>query len=125
MRYWASISIVGLMMVVPAAAADKETPAATKTRAERLKVKVTVDWKNQFLRDCLAELNSAMDDAGLGKIEFKNGTGVSMNTRMTFSAKDKPIADVLDGLLKTNDLAYEIISKKGDKADGGLMIKKK
>ena len=38
-------------------AADKETPAATKTRTERLKVKVkSVDWNNVFLRDCLAEL---------------------------------------------------------------------
>src|SRR5262245_42688363 len=125
MRPWASVVIGALWMVIPASAADKETPAATKTRAERLKVKVTVDWKNLCLRDCLSELNSAIDDAGLGKIEFKNGTGVSMNSRMTFSAKGKTIEEVLDGLLKTNDLGYEIISKKGDKTDGGLMIKKK
>ena len=44
---------------------------------------------------------------------------------MTYSAKDKTIEEILDGLLKTNDLTYEIISKKGNKADGGLMIKKK
>jgi hypothetical protein len=125
MRKWAGITIVGLWMISLAMAADKETSAATKTRTERLKVKVTVDWKNLFLRDCLSELNSAIDDAGLGKIEFKNGTGVSMNSRMTFSAKDKSIEDVLEGLLKANDLAYDIISKKGDKTDGGLMIKKK
>jgi hypothetical protein len=125
MRYWIGGAAMALLMVIPALAADKETPAATKTRTERLKVKVTVDWKNLFLRDCLAELVSAMDDAGLGKIELKNGTGVSFNSRMTFSAKDKPIEEVLEGLLKTNDLGYEIISKKGDKTDGGLMIKKK
>lgn len=112
-----------LVMTFPALAAD--TPAAAKTKNERLKVKVTVDWKNLFLRDCLAELVSAMDDAGLGKIELKNSTGVSFNTRFTYSAKDKPIANVLEEMLKTNDLAYEVISKKGDKADGGLMIKKK
>ena len=125
MRSGIGAAVLALAKVFPAFAADKDTPAAAKTRSERLKVKVTVEWKNLFLRDCLAELVSAMDDAGLGKIEVKNGIGVSMNTRMTFSAKDKPIEEVLDGLLKTNDLAYDIISKKGDKTDGGLMIKKK
>jgi hypothetical protein len=125
MRNAFAAAIVVVLAGLPVIAADKDTPAAAKTRSERLKVKVTVEWKNIFLRDCLSELVSAMDDAGLGKIEFKNSTGVSLNTRMTFSAKDKPIDEVLEGLLKTNDLAYEIISKKGDKADGGLMIKKK
>jgi hypothetical protein len=126
MRYGFAAAVIGIVVIFPALAADKETPAAAKTRTERLKVKVKmVEWKNVFLRDCLGELISAMDDAGLGKIQVKNGVGVSMNTRMTYSAKDKTVEEILDGLLKTNDLAYDIISKKGDKADGGLMIKKK
>ena len=125
MNHWIGGVALAVVLALPALAADKDTPAAAKTRTERLKVKVTVDWKNLFLRDCLSELVSAMDDAGLGKIEYKNSTGVSFNTRFTYSAKDKPIVEVLDGMLKSNDLAYEIISKKGDKADGGLLIKKK
>ena len=126
MRYGFAAALIGIVIIFPALAADKETPAATKTRTERLKVTVKmVEWKNVFLRDCLGELVSAMDDAGLGKIQFKNGVGVSMNTRMTYSASDKTVEDILDGLLKTNDLTFEIISKKGDKADGGLIIKKK
>ena len=126
MRHWSGIAVLFLVVAFPALAADKETPEAAKTRTERLKVKIKmVEWKNVFLRDCLSELISSMDDAGLGKIQVKNGVGVSMNTRMTYSAKDKTIEEILDGLLKTNDLTYEIIAKKGDKADGGLMIKKK
>lgn len=126
MRHGTVGLIVAIFISVPALAADKETPAANKTRTERLKVKVKIiDWKNVFLRDCLAELISAMDDAGLGKIEVRNAIGVSLNTRMTYSAKDKTIGEILDGLLQTNDLTYEIISKKGNKADGGLMIKKR
>ncbi len=126
MRHGTVGLIVALLVSIPALAADKESPAATKTRTERLKVKVkSVDWNNVFLRDCLAELISALDDAGLGKIQVKNAIGVSLNTRMTYSAKDKTIEEILDGLLKTNDLTYEIISKKGNKADGGLLIKKK
>ncbi len=119
--------LAGLLAVAlvasPAFAAD--SPAATKTKNERLKVKTSVKWKESFLRECLAELNSAINDADLGKIEFKYDTGVSMNTRMTFSADNKTIAEILDGLLSQNDMTYAVISKKGDKYDGGLLIKKK
>ena len=33
-----------------------------------------VEWKNLFLRECLAELVSAIKDADLGKIEIKYST---------------------------------------------------
>jgi hypothetical protein len=122
MRRWIGCLIV-LCLAAPTFADD--TDAAKKTKNERLKVKASVEWKNLFLRECLAELVSAMNDADLGKIEIKYDTGVSMNTRMTYSAKDKTIAEILDGMLGANELAYAVISKKGDKTDGGLLIKKK
>ena len=115
--------IVFAAVAAPAYCAD--TDAAAKTKNERLKVKTSVKWKDLFLRECLAELNSAIKDADLGKVEIKYDTGVSMNTRMTYSGENKTIAEILDGLLATNDLSYSVISKKGDKADGGLLIKKK
>jgi hypothetical protein len=116
---------VALVLVSAAAVLGADTEAAAKTKNERLKVKTSVEWKNLFLRDCLGELLSAIKDADLGKIDIKYDTGVSMNTRMTYSAKDKTIAEILDGLLGSNDLTYSVISKKGDKHDGGLLIKKK
>jgi len=121
-RCWAGLVVVSIL-VVPAYSAD--TDAATKTKSQRLKVKTTVKWKDNFLKECLAELNSAISDADLGKIEFKYDTGVSMNTRMTYTAENKTIDEILTGLLATNDLSYAVISKKGDKYDGGILIKKK
>ena len=125
MTRWMTGLMIVLLTVSASRAADKLTPAAAKTQDERLKVKATVEWKNKFLRECLAELNSAFADADLGKIELKYDTGVSMNTRMTYSAKDKPVAEILKDFLNANDMAYVVISKKGDKTDGGLLIKKK
>jgi len=127
MNRWLSGLVVVLFMAAPALAEDKLTPEATKTKNERLKVKASVEWKNLFLRECMAELVSAMKDADLGKIEIKFDAagGVSMNTRMTYSAKDKTIEEILNEFLPANDLKYTIISKKGDKTDGGLLLKKK
>jgi hypothetical protein len=127
MSRWFAGLVVVLFVVSPGLAEDKLTEAAAKTKNERLKVKATVEWKNLFLRECLAELVSDIKDADQGKIEVKYDAagGVSMNTRMTYTAKDKTVGEILDEFLSANDLKYQIISKKGDKADGGLLIKKK
>jgi len=119
--------VVVLFAVSPGLAEEKLTEAAAKTKNERLKVKATVEWKNLFLSECINELVSAINDADLGKIEIKYDAagGVSRNTRMTYSAKNKTVGEILDEFLTANDLKYTIISKKGDKTDGGLLIKKK
>ncbi|HEV3143111.1 MAG TPA: hypothetical protein VGZ47_04425 [Gemmataceae bacterium] len=102
--------------------AEKDSDEAAKTRTERLKVKISVEFKNTMLEEALKEVISKIDDAGKGKIELKFNTGISRNQRITYSAKDKAAEDVLDGMLGEN-LGYVIISaKKGDKTDGGLQI---
>src|SRR5256885_919519 len=110
MKRWMGGVALILCGVVTVWAAENDTAAAKKTRDEALMVKVTVEWKNMPLGDCLKELVSKIDDAGKGKITFKGDTGVSMNTKQPmFSAKDKTVADVLDGLLGEN-LGYVVIS---------------
>ncbi len=124
---WLAGLVVVLFIASAGLAEEKLTEAAAKTKNERLKVKASVDWDKQFLRECLAELVSEINDKGLGKIEIKYDAagGVSMNTRMTYTTKDKTVGEILDEFLSANDLKYTIISKKGDKTDGGLLIKKK
>jgi FimV-like protein len=111
-----------LVLCVVATTWSADSDEATKTRNERLKVKMSVNWKNKPLNDALAEVASQIDEKGLGKIEIKYNSGVSMNQRINLTAKDKTIAEVLDGALGAN-LGYIIISKKGDKTDGGLLIR--
>src|SRR5262249_58795457 len=112
MKRWLGGMTLALCGALALWAAD-DTDAAKKTRDEGLKVKVTVEWKDLQLIECLKELASKIEDAGKGKPEFVFATGVSRNTRMgKYSAKDKPVEEVLDELFKT-DYGYVVISKKG------------
>ncbi|MFO0809280.1 MAG: hypothetical protein U0746_11690 [Gemmataceae bacterium] len=103
-------------------AADKDTSAATNTRTKLLKAKVTVDFKDEMLDECLKEISRQTDEAGLGKLGATYDIGVSKNQRLTFTAKDKPVEDVLDGMLKKNGLGYIVVSKDKDRYDGWLKV---
>jgi hypothetical protein len=117
------ISLAGFAIVAcSVAAAEKDTPAASKTR-KKLSAKVTVDFKDELLKECIAEISRQLEDAQAGSLSATYDTGVSQNQRLTFEAKDKPVADVLDGMLKKNSLGYIVISKDKDRYDGWLKIK--
>jgi hypothetical protein len=104
-------------------AAEKDTPAAANTRGKKLITKVTVDFQDQFLKECFAEISKLLEDAGAGSLSVRYDVGVSMNQRLTFKAKDEPLDKVLDGMLKKNGLGYVVVSKAGDRYDGWLLIK--
>jgi hypothetical protein len=105
------------------AAAEKDTPAAANTRGKKLSTKVTVELQDQFLKECFAEISRQLQDAGAGSLSVRYDVGVSMNQRVTFSAKDETLEKVLDGMLKKNGLGYIVVSKAGDRYDGWLLIK--
>jgi TolA-binding protein len=109
--------------VAALSAADKDTALAANTRAKKLVAKVTVDAKDQFLKEVFADVSKQLEDAGAGSLSVRYDLGVSMNQRVTFAAADTPLADALDGLLKKNGLGYVVISKQGDRYDGWLLIK--
>jgi hypothetical protein len=104
-------------------AAEKDTPAAAKTRGKKLATKVTVDFQEQFLKECFADVSKQLEDAGAGSLSVRYDVGVSMNQRLTFNAKDEPLEKVLDGMLKKNGLGYVVVSKSGDRYDGWLLVK--
>lgn len=115
---------VGVVLAtqLAATAADKDTPAATATR-KKLQAIISVKFDNETFRECLDEIKRQIEDAGAGTVSYKYDTGVSMNQRFTFEAKDQTVADVLDGLLKKNSLGYVVIVKEKDRYDGWLLIK--
>src|SRR5262245_23684210 len=80
------------------AAADKDTPLAANTRTKKLPIKVTVEFQDQYLRECFAEISKQLDDAGAGTLSVRYDTGVSMNQRVTYKAKDETLDKVLDGM---------------------------
>ena len=108
-----------LTLVVGPARADDDTPAAAKTR-QLLKTKITVDFKDTRLEDCLDEIKEMVK--GL-KIVVDSKGGVSRNQTISYVAKDKSVEEVLDGMFKKNGLGYIVISKKNNAYDGLVQIK--
>jgi len=117
--------VLGTFFVITAtlSAAEKDTPAAANTRARKLAAKVAVEFQDQFLKECFAEISKQLEDAGAGSLSVRYDVGVSMNQRLTFKAKDEALEKVLDGMLKKNGLGYVVVSKMGDRYDGWLLIK--
>src|SRR5207245_860651 len=60
------------------------------------------------------------------KVSFKidNASGVSNNSKLSYKADNKTLAQVLDEVCTLNDMGYVIISKPGDRYDGWVLIRK-
>jgi hypothetical protein len=109
---------------VTAAEPIKDTSAAAFTRTKKLKGKLTLDTKNEPIGDTLKEISSQLEDQKLGALSVTFDVGVSKNTKTTFACKELPAEEALDGLLKTLDLGYVVISKDKDRYDGWLKLMK-
>jgi hypothetical protein len=117
------LSLAGLLIaVLSVTAAEKDTPAAANTR-KKLLTKVSVDFKDEHLSECLKEIARQIEESTNAKLSFFYDTGVSQNQRLTYAGQDQLVADVLDGMLKKNSLGYVVFSKEKDRYDGWLKIK--
>jgi hypothetical protein len=122
MRFHLTAVLGSLVIAVAVVAAEKDTAAAANTR-KKLLTKVTVDFKDEHLSECLKEIARQIDESTDAKLSFFYDTGVSQNQRVTYSGKDQSVADALDGVLKKNSLGYIVLSKDKDRYDGWLKIK--
>ncbi len=104
-----------------AAAKKKDTPAAAKTR-KKLKEKISVDYKDTRLADIAKDIGRQFDNRL--SIKLDNVGGVSNNLTLTYSAKDKPLDEILDEMFAKNQLGYVVVSRPNDRLDGWIVIKK-
>jgi hypothetical protein len=109
-------------LVAGGIAAEKDTALAANTRSKKLAAKVTVDFKDEMLAECVKELSRQIEEAGGGSLSADYATGVSRNQRVTCAAKDQTAAEVLDAICKTNSLGYYVVSKDKDRYDGWIRI---
>jgi hypothetical protein len=94
-----------------------DSPIVKRTR-EKLNTPVTVDFKDERLRDVLEEFKRQTE------ISFHLDAGVSANQAFTYMAKDKPLREVLDEMFKGRGLGYVIGRKvkEGDRYEGWVII---
>src|SRR5438128_444853 len=91
MRRFVVLSAVFVLCSAGAQAADKETPDTPKAAATRkkLQTKVTVKYKDTVWNEVKDDLKSQVPN-GIGIREDTKG-GVTLNSKFTYSAKDKPL----------------------------------
>jgi hypothetical protein len=105
---------LALLCIGVAAPDDKkpaDSPIVAKTR-KKLETKVSVDFKDERLKDVLKELEEK------GEVKFRLDTkgGVSQNMAVTYQAEEKSLREVLDGIFKGKGLGY-IIHRKQNNSD--------
>ena len=123
MRTLLSVALLSLLPLLAGAADERksdDTPAAAKTR-KLLEQKVSVDFKDTRLEDAMDEIKEQVKGF---KFMLDTKGGVSRNQAITYKAKDRTVAEVLDEMLKKPALGYIVISKKGNAYDGLVQIRK-
>lgn len=121
-RLLLSLVLFGATPLAAWAQAVKDTQGAAATR-KKLQTKITVEFKDARLEDATKELKQLVEDAGSGSLSFQFDLGVSRNLTVTYSGKDKTLADVLDGMFQKNGLGYLVVSQEKDRYDGWVKIK--
>src|SRR5262249_39459340 len=99
-----------------------DTPKAAATRELIKKTKLSVEIKEQRLEDAMDTLKEEVKDK-TGKtltVIFDGKGGVSKNQKVSVSAKDKTIEEILDSLFKPVDLGYFIDQSKS--YDGSIKV---
>ena len=101
-RIFFTAAISGLMLS-SAWAAEKDTPVAAATR-KKLQAKISVDYKDVPLKEIMDDIKQKVNDAtGTDlSITMDNPGGVSNNSTLSYSAKDKKSAEKPKGK-PTND----------------------
>ncbi|MFN4260217.1 MAG: tetratricopeptide repeat protein [Gemmataceae bacterium] len=120
------VAFCGLGFVV--ADAPKDTPAAAATR-KKLKVKLSVDYKETRLADIVMDLKEKIEDVTGMNISFHldNPGGVSNNQTITFAAQNMPVEEILNEMFEKAALGYIVASgkfKNSDRYDGWVIITK-
>ena len=109
------LGLTGGLLLAQEIEASPKALAAQKV----LKSKVTVDFKDIRLEECLDEFK---DQVKGFKFMVDSKGGVSRNSKLSYTGNDVPLSEALDGLLKKNSLGYQIISNKGNAYDGLIKI---
>lgn len=105
-----------------AQSAAKDTPAAERTRTVLLKAKVTFEFANTPLRDCLKELAAQAEMQHDRPVMWTYAAGVDPAQKVTYSCNGKSLDAVLDDLFKKPGLGYVVVSKDDDKRDGWVQV---
>jgi hypothetical protein len=102
-------------------AGGDETPTAIATR-KKLQQKITIDAKDVGFKALTEDIKREMDKPVGFKID--NTTGISNNSKVTYSCKDKTVEQVLNELADKYEFGWYVVSNAKDRNDGFIMLRK-
>ena len=114
--------VAAIVVSTLSAEPPKDTALADKTRATKLKTKITLSFKNEMLREVLKEISGELEGKKIGSLSFRYDNPVNMNVRVSVDAKEKAVEDILDEMFKPLNYGYYVVSKTGDREDGFIRV---
>lgn len=100
----------------------QESKAAQATR-QKLKQKISVTFKETRTADVFSEIKTEMDKPVNFKVD--NVSGVSNNSKLSYSAKDKTVEQVLNEVCDKLECGWIVVSNAANnKVDGWIIIRK-
>jgi hypothetical protein len=105
-----------------ALAGGEETPSAQAAR-KKLKQKISIDEKDIGFKQMLDTIKSEMGDKYVS-FKIDNISGISNNSKVSYTAKDKSVEEVLNELADRYDFGWFVVSNAKDRNDGFVMVRK-
>lgn len=118
-RLLATAVVLTLCCALPGAAQDKkekekpkDTEKAAATRKAITETKISVTWKDTPVQEVADEIAKKLSAAGTEvKVELESKlSGLTRNMKVSYSAENKPVAEILDEFGKKNGLGYIVVS---------------
>lgn len=115
--------VAGVMLAFSLGSVHAQESQAAKATRMKLKEKISVDFKETGTASIFKEIAGEMEKPVTFKID--NASGVSNNTKLTYSAKNKSVEEILNEISDKGEFGWVVISNKdNNKVDGNVVIRK-
>lgn len=116
---WLAVS--GFAFLWASSIQAQESPGAIAAR-KKLKQKISVEFKEVTTKGIFDDIKNEMEKPVAFKID--TGSGMSLNTKLTYKAKDKTVEDVLNEMAEKFEFGWFVKSDPKDRYDGWVIIRK-
>lgn len=115
------LAAIVLVLASAGHAAAQETPSAIATR-KKIQQKISVEFKDVTTKGIFEDIKAELDKPVSFKIDTT--TGISLNTKLSYSAKSKPVDEILSEMADKFDFGWFVKSDAKDRLDGWIIIRK-
>lgn len=120
-RQWKRLALLVGAFLMTGVAHGQETPSAIATR-KKIKQKISVDFKDITTKGMFDDIKGELDKPVSFKIDTVSG--ISLNTKWSYKAKDKPVEEILNELADKFEWGWFVKSDAKDRLDGWIVIRK-